>query len=188
MSILTITYDKIVNKRLENIIGALSGDQVRVAMSRTLNHEGDKTKTQVRRSIAKQMGLSYSAVSRAVRATPSNRSNLTYVLSGTGRPLNLISFNARQNASGVSAAPWNRRLTFRNSSLPAGSFIAPVNGGRAVFIRESKKRYPIKALYGPGVANEMVRDESLQHLHDLTPRLSHRLGHELLAIIMGYAK
>jgi hypothetical protein len=38
-----------------NQLSALGNGQARIAMSRALNHEGDKGRTQVKRALAKQM-------------------------------------------------------------------------------------------------------------------------------------
>ena len=53
-------------------------------MSRALNHEGDKGRTQVKRALVKQTGIKYGAVDKAmatIRATPAT---LTYTLKARG--------------------------------------------------------------------------------------------------------
>ena len=94
----------------------------RTALSRALNHEGDKS-----RALVKQTGIRYGAVDKAmatIRATPAT---LTYTLKARGDE------------------------TF------ARSFIVP-RFGRA-FIHTSKKRLPIRLLYGPNLAREVVKGQ-----------------------------
>ena len=57
-----------------------------------------------------------------------------------------------QRGKGVSAAPWNKRRIF------AHSFIVP-KFNRA-YVRTSKSRLPIRGLYGPNLARELVKDSS----------------------------
>ena len=103
-------------------------------LTRALNHEVDKGRTQIKRTLVKQTGIKYGAVDKAmatVRATPAT---LTYTLGARGDETNIAWFGGVQRRKGVSAAPWNKRRIF------ARSFIVP-RFGRA-FIRTSKKRLP----------------------------------------------
>lgn len=52
--------------RYGNQLAALGEGQARTAMSRALNHEGDKGRTQVKRALVKQTGIKYGAVVAAV--------------------------------------------------------------------------------------------------------------------------
>jgi hypothetical protein len=65
--------------RYGNQLGALSEGQVRTALSRSLNHEGDKGRTQVKRALVKQTGIKYGAVARRVHdlGMPASQSELT---------------------------------------------------------------------------------------------------------------
>jgi hypothetical protein len=95
--------------RYGNQLGALSEGQVRTALSRSLNHEGDKGRTQVKRALVKQTGIKYGAVDKAmatIRATPAT---LTYALKARGDETNIAWFGGVQRRKGVSAAPWNKR-------------------------------------------------------------------------------
>jgi hypothetical protein len=70
---LIITARDQVLARYGNQLTALGEGQARTAMSRALNHEGEKRRTQVKRSLVKQTGIKYGAVDKAmatIRATP----------------------------------------------------------------------------------------------------------------------
>ena len=45
--------------RFGNALAALGEGQARIAMSRALNHEGDKGRTQVKRALVKQTWIKY---------------------------------------------------------------------------------------------------------------------------------
>ena len=53
--------------RYGNALAALGEGRARTALSRALNHEGDKGRTQVKRALVKQTGIKYGAVDKAWR-------------------------------------------------------------------------------------------------------------------------
>jgi len=67
------TAEDQVLARYGNVLAALGEGQARKALSRALNHEGDKGRTQIKRALAKQTGIKYGAVDKAM-ATVRNRS------------------------------------------------------------------------------------------------------------------
>ena len=72
---LIITASDQVLARYGNQLAALGEGKARKALSRALNHEGNKGRTQVKRALVKQTGIKYGAVNKAmatVRATPAN--------------------------------------------------------------------------------------------------------------------
>jgi hypothetical protein len=86
---LVITASDQVLARYGNALAALGEGQARTALSRALNHEGDKGRTKVKRALVKQTGIKYSAVNKAmatVRATPAT---LTYTLKARGGETNI---------------------------------------------------------------------------------------------------
>ena len=138
---LIISASDQVLARYGNALAALGDRQARTALSRTLNHEGDKGRTQVKCALVKQTGIKYGAVDKAMTTIRSTPATLIYALKARGDETNIAWFGGVQRRKGVSAAPWNMRRIF------ARSFIVP-RCGRA-FIRTSKKRLPIRPLYGP---------------------------------------
>jgi hypothetical protein len=168
---LVITASDQVLARYGNALAALGEGQARTALSRALNHEGDKGRTKVKRALVKQTGIKYSAVNKAmatVRATPAT---LTYTLKARGGETNIAWFGGVQRRKGVSAAPWSKRRIFQHA------FIVP-RFGRA-FIRTSKSRLPIRPLYGPNLARELVKDSSAAAWQRGVANLVARVGHEI---------
>jgi hypothetical protein len=170
MQLILSVRDRVL-ARYGNALAALGEGQARTALSRALNHEGYKGRTQVKRALVRQTGIKYGAVDKAtvaVRATPAN---LTYKLKARGDETNIAWFGGVQRRKGVSAAPWHKRRIFRNS------FIVP-RFGRA-FIRTSKSRLPIRPLYGPNLARELVKDSSAAAWQRGVANIVARVGHEI---------
>lgn len=164
--------DQILN-RYGNQMAALGERDARKALSRALNHEGNKGRTQVKRALVRQTGIKYGQINRAVTTIPSTVSTLTYIIRGAGNETNIALFGARQGKRGVSAAPWNTRRVFR-STFMVGRF------GGNVFKRTSRKRFPIKGVYGPNIGRELVKDEA-RALFETTvaQNIANRVGHEI---------
>jgi hypothetical protein len=98
-------------------LAALGEGQARTALSRALNHEGNKGRTKVKRELVKQTGIKYGAVDKAmatIRATPAT---LTYTLKARGDETNVAWFGGVQRRKGVSAAPWKKRRIFRHAFI-----------------------------------------------------------------------
>jgi hypothetical protein len=168
---LMISAREQVLARYGNALASLGEGQARTALSRALNHEGNKGRTQVKRALAKQTGIRYGAVDKAtatIRATPAT---LTYTLKAHGDETNIAWFGGVPRRKGVSAAPWHKRRIFRHS------FIVP-RFGRA-FIRTSKSRLPIRPLYGPNLARELLKDSSAGAWQSGVANIVARVGHEL---------
>ena len=168
---LIITAQDQILARYGNELAALGEGKARKALSRALNHEGDKGRTHAKRALVKQTGIKYGAVDKAmatVRATPAT---LTYTLKARGDETNIAWFGGLKRRKGVSAAPWNKRRIF------ARSFIVP-RFGRAL-IRTSKKRLPIRPLYGPNLARELVKDSSAAAWQGGVTNIVVRVGHEI---------
>jgi hypothetical protein len=168
---LIISAQEQVLARYGNALAALGEGQARTAFSRALNHEGDKGRTQVKRALVKQTGIKYGAVDKAmatVRATPAT---LTYTLKARGDETNIAWFGGVQRRKGVSAAPWHKRRIFKHS------FIVP--RFERSFIRTSKNRLPIRPLYGPNIARELVKDSSAAAWQSGVVNIVARVGHEI---------
>jgi len=161
--------------RYGNQLAVLGDGQARKALSRALNHEGDKGRTQVKRALVKQTGIKYGSVDKAMATIRSTPATLTYRLKARGDETNIAWFGGVQRGKGVSAAPWNKRRIFRHA------FIVP-KFGRA-FIRTSKKRLPIRWLYGPNLARELVKDTSAAAWRSGVVNIVARIGHEIARML-----
>lgn len=157
------------------------GNQAPHAIRRALNHTGDKARTQVARQLVKQTGATYGAVRAALNSRPASYGNLRYEIVARGSAISLKHFSARQTKPGVTAAPWNMRRVFPHT------FIVKKLGGH-VFVRTSRKRFPIKKLWGPAIPNELVRGHTpIVFNATVQAELPSRLAHEIGAIMSGAA-
>lgn len=121
-------------ERLGNALGRLDSHQKHLVLQRAVNHTGDKARTQVIRTLAKQTGLGYGVIKRAVRTgrawgagvgaqsfTP-GRGSLVYVMSSRGGDISLKFFKARETLKGVTAAPFGKRKLFATTFMKGGRF------------------------------------------------------------------
>jgi hypothetical protein len=187
----TKPFDEIANKL------AAVGKNINPALARAVNHTGDKARTQVARTLAKQTGANYGAVRKALGTKLASPSTLVYRIIGTGGYMSLKEFGARQARSGVSAAPWGKRRLFPHT------FIVGTLGGhvfvrkskwdghigpsdRHVFIRKGKGKARIHKLWGPAIPKEMVKGQSRQTFETtVASELPARVEHEISVILSG---
>lgn len=128
------------------------------ATTRALNRTLQQVNTAAAKSLAKETGLKQKEVKQRLFKIKAHNNNPTAILKATGKAFNLIRFKAKQTKRGVTAKAWGKRKNYR------GAFIA--NQGRTVFLRTSKARTPIKAVYGPSIPKEFVRAATLKALND----------------------
>jgi hypothetical protein len=152
---------------------AQAGIAAPIAIARALNWTGNKARTQVARTMARDTGVGYHVIRNALSTTPASPAKLTYEIGVSGAHIPLAEFHARQARRGVSAAPWGQRRVFPHT------FIVEQLGGQ-VFKREGRARLPIRKLWGP-LPIELVRGASPAAFEksaaaDLPQRLAHELG------------
>ncbi|GHA13462.1 hypothetical protein GCM10007989_05080 [Devosia pacifica] len=147
--------------KFQDAVEALGEGKATSAYRKALNSTGKKVFTQVKRSVAKQMGTSQRNVVKhgGMKRVPASGAHLVTTIEAKGNYLPLSDFKSRQVGAGASAAPWATRRIFR------GTFIIAKLGGN-VFRRTGKfspasgRHNAIEKLWGPAVPKEMVRDES----------------------------
>lgn len=165
-----------LEKRLQDF-----GNQAPHAIRRAVNHTGDRALTQVTRVLAKQTGVKYSAVKKALYTKRATYSRSSYTIGAKGGYIPLKEFDARQTQGGVSAQVWGKRRVYPHS------FIVPSMGGN-VFVRVGKHRRPIRVMWGPALPAELVKDQTSQtFLSTVAAALPARLAHELDALLAGHA-
>ena len=165
---------------VENVLRQL-GNQAPHAIRRAVNRTGDKALTQVTRALAKQTGVKYGVVKRALTVQRANFGRATYRISSRGGYISLKEFNARQTKNGVSAMVWGKRRVFPHS------FISEKLGGH-VFVRMGRARNPIRKMWGPALPAELVKDETAAaFLATVSTELPLRVAHEIAALLAGHA-
>jgi hypothetical protein len=157
------------------------------AFRRAINHTGAKAKTQVVRSLAKQMGLPQRKVREGLSFRRANFERLEYTITGQGRAMSLKEFGAKQFGYGVRAKPWGRSQRFAGAFIFAGtpSSGQPVAGGHVFKRTDGWHSTPIEKLYGPSIPKEMVKDASAAAFERTAGDLGARVGHELRRLTGG---
>lgn len=163
-------------ERLGNALGRLNSHEKHLVLQRAVNHTGDKARTQVIRVLAKQTGLSYGTIKRAVRTGRAwgagadaatfkpGRGSLVYVMTSTGGDISLKFFKARETRAGVTAAPKGQRKLFPKTFMKGGKFpnrktAAGLNGH--VYKRAGSKRGPLEFQdSGVSIPAEMLQGAS----------------------------
>lgn len=144
--------------KFEAAVKALGETKARNAYRMALNDTNRKVYTEVKRVVARQMGVSQSAVVKHGKLLKRNASNgnLEAKVEAKGGFLPLSDFKAGQRRKGASAAPWAKRRIF------PGTFIVGSLGGnvfkRTGVFADGKEK--IEKLWGPAVPKELVKDES----------------------------
>ncbi|MBB4005817.1 phage tail protein [Allorhizobium taibaishanense] len=193
-------------KRLENAMMRLDGPQKRIVLQRAVNHTGDKALTQVTRTLAKQTGLPYRTIKKALKvgkATGTGISRETgeivsftdasfnYTITARGGDIALKYFKARETKAGVTAAPFGKRTLFAGTFMKGGRFPGRVNASSLhghVFRRAGKGRNPIE-LQNSGVIipAEMVTGASAKVFTETVDTdLPTRVMHEIRYLIPGF--
>ena len=165
-----------VRIRFEAACTRLGGGEARRVFSMTLNKEGRKSFTHLRRALAQQSSIPRRAVNAATRFRTATRAELSTITSGSGRHLPLSFFGAKQFSYGVRAKIWGRAQTF-----PSAFVVKRYGGG--VFKRTGAKRFPIEQLWGPAVPVEMLREEAYAAWTDQHPRVLEDSA-RLIALVM----
>ena len=145
--------------RLEDLIKN-AGLKAPYAIAKAIDAVGNKTMTQVKRSVAAQAGVPVGkagAVLSKRQAMGAGGGSFSIVARDV--TLSLKEFGPRKTAKGISAAPWHKRRVFPHT------FFGP---GGHVFVREGKGRLPIKKLFGPNIPKEMVKDQTEQLFYAYT--------------------
>lgn len=166
--------------RYEAMVQRVGERDAALAFSRALNHEGRKTYTALTygksSALHRQTDIPPSIIRAATKFTPSRKSNLRTVISGSGKELPLRLFKPHQFKFGVKAKVWGRMQSYKSA------FIVAKYGGN-VFHRTSRKRFPIQKMFGPSIPKEMVKDQTLETFEQSGNAVMDRAMHELSRIL-----
>lgn len=164
-----------------NQLGALGGGQAARLMAMALNREGDKGRTRVRRAVMEQTGIRSHQLTKAIRTKRAGPGRLAYEIEAKGTETNISMFGLKVtwregSAMGqirmlqtVSAAPWNTRRVF------PGVFSIKRFDNK-VFKREGKGRFPLKPVFGPNLAREIVKAQSKAEFETIAPKVGVEVG------------
>jgi len=168
-------------KQFQKQLNALEQQAYPKAVARTLNRVAISAKSTSSKHIAPQMNAKHSDIKRNMLIEKAYSNKFWAVITAVGKPLKLIAFKARATAKGVVAKAWNVNKLYR------GTFIAPVRHGSSsntVYTRKTKHSLPVKALYGPGIAQLFKKTENIQIM---TATVRQRIASEFKNNLQFYA-
>lgn len=178
-----------VMARFGNQLGSLGEGEARRLMAMALNTEGNKGRTQVRRALMAQTGIRSHQIGKSLKTIKAAPGRLEYKIEAKAGETNISQFGLKvtwhegsamgqiRKLQTVSAAPWNVRRTF------PGAFSIARFGGR-VFKREGAGRFPLKPVYGPNLAREIVKAQTKTEFETIGPKVVTEVG-RLLGLVLG---
>ncbi len=185
MTGLSIQVDASSLARVSNLLHA-AGKNAPLALIRAVNHTGDKARTQMRRVLVAQTGLTTKTIRKAVKSKRAFNGG-AYEIKARGGDVRLKYFKARETSKGVSAAPWGKRQIYPHTFIKGGKFPKRValNMGGHVFERAGKGRYPLQGVKsGLFIPTEMISGQSEDAFYSTVDReLPARVAHELYRIM-----
>lgn len=130
-------------------------------LPRIVNQVGDRTKTQVVRSLTKQTGLPRKTIVKAIgRPTRAHAGSLSYTMATQGGDIRLTYLAPRETRKGVSAQPWGQRRVFGSTFMRGGRFpnrvIAPRLNGHVWRRLDTAGRQITQARSGVVIPTEMT--------------------------------
>lgn len=143
---------KVDTTEVERMLTELQREFIPKATSAALNRVGVSARAEAVREVAKATSMRQRDVRERTAFRKASRQSLVVELKAEPWSPNLIRYQARQTKQGVSAKAWGQRKVYR------GAFIG--NKCRTVFTREGKDRLPLKALHGPSVPKEFMREHT----------------------------
>lgn len=161
----TITF-----RGLDEARAALGDQIINRAISSTIN----KVATQTRTAISKEVRTVYNVKAKAVKdATTLRRArvgdNEAFVF-GTGKRIPLRDFGARQTRIGVTVKV---KKAGGRKRLPSAFVVQSIGGN--VFLRETRRRLPIRKLVGPAIPQMITSPDVIQRILDNAETISPRI-------------
>lgn len=161
--------------RFASRLDAVPG-KAKAILAEGLNAGGDVLRTQARRDLHEQTGVSkYGSILKRTGSKRAGPGSLSYVIRGMGRGMPVKEFPVQASTrSPVSATLWNARHNFGPRS-----FKSKVRG--LLKRRVGASRLPLEGFNGPSVAKEIVKDRTAEHFASTAegivgPRIVMRLG------------
>lgn len=180
--VLVVEERDAIARRFGRALTGLGQKRARLVLARTLNHQGSKAFTAVKRALHAQTSIPRPVIVRSMRARRAEGKGsraLEYVITGRGRELSLKLFGPRQDEVGTTALVWGRRQTYVTAFMgPRPGVIAPALGGH-VFHRVSGSRLPIEMTFGPSVPKEMVEGRTAEAFEASARGIAERAAHEI---------
>lgn len=165
--------------RLVPALEKVGSHRAKRAMRMVINETGRAVYKEVKKELAKQVGVSQQTVVRrgAMIRRKATNENLEYKILAMGEYMPLADFRPTQFKKGVKASAWGNRKIYRSAFIvdKAGGHVFKNTGG---WNRRSKRFNAIEKMFGPSIPNEMIKDMSRAAFfrvsrRNMQPRLEH---------------
>lgn len=177
MAFLELQIDDKALREMRALMQQLADGKVQLAMARAVKRIGDQAYGRIVKVLSKQVGTTQKAIRKVViKSPPVPGRRIAYKIMAASPALSLKEFNPKAASGGVVAGPWGNRRVFPRA------FISDVKGGH-VYARKGVQRLPIRKLWGPSIAKELLKDQALAEFEKAVAELPARLRHELEAIL-----
>lgn len=155
---------------------------VRQAVLSSINRATQRSKTETGRKVREKYVIKQKEVVQTLSIKRAAGNNLKAVLTSKGNTIPLIQFSVAPKRKLKTAPKSLKAAVYRDGikkPIP-GAFIATAGTHLGVFMRESKRRLPIKELRGPAVPSMVGNEEVRQHVQQVYgEEMQKRLPHEL---------
>ena len=143
-------------KAVEHALGKAKRSVVIAASMSALNKTIKNVQVEAAREIKQHRALPIGEIKRSLLVRRATKYLLRATLIGSGRPISLSHYGARQTTSGASVLvdPSRGRKTvsrYGNKTFQVQSL------GNNVFVRTGRRRLPIEKLFGPNIPSAMLK-------------------------------
>lgn len=158
--------------------------QAKIILWRALNRAATAGRTRASVSIRQQYIIKAGDVKKSIKIKTASVNRLNAQLRASGPVTPLMKFRVTPSFPDIALV---KAAVKKGGMKPIESaFVTRANGGVNVFVREGTSRYPIKALYGPSIAQMLGNEDVLENVLDRTQEvLDERLEHELARLLRG---
>lgn len=165
--------------------GLLTEKDVKKASYRAINRSLTAGRKAAGEEVARDYNVSGGKVNKTGKITRANSSNISGRVHWKGPAIELKTWGTNPGTRKKRKNPkvWGK-VSKSRMTMYQGAFLGRVNGKTGVYTRTTKKRYPIKRVYGPSlpqlVGAEMVRKRFVDRSNEMLKR---RLEHEFNYIL-----
>lgn len=189
---ISVSFGDDVAKRFGNALAVLGEAKARQIISRSLNAEGAKMTTQIRRATAREIGLSYGLMVRAIRTqkafegTSSVAGRFEFTVFAKGGKISLKYFGAKETSAGVVSKSPDNPGAIARSFTKGGRWPrrgAKVSFGGHVMQREGSGRLPLEKQFGGSIPEKMIEPNSRRAFDEIGPKLLAQIDKRIYAAL-----
>ncbi|MHB0864754.1 phage tail protein [Paenibacillus sp. SEL3] len=155
--------------------------QAKAAVSRAMNRVSSNARTNVKKEIAKEYVIKSGDVNKTLSTRKASASSTSSVVRSTSRGTGLDKYKFNPKRATGKRPKVLKAAVKKGGAVKGikGAFVADKNGVK-IFVREGKKRLPIRRLYGPP-APEMFNQQKVRTPVEQKARetFEERIMHEL---------